>query len=217
MEQARIRKSGQKYIFFTRVREYSHKRTTTVTMRNPKVLRAILESRSADIDDTVFQVLDAVVTLEQGEGDEAAETPALRIKEDTDGSRSATSWKLYNVMRVSYHDLIGFLLKESTILLTENTRIKVIMSLLNLIFEFVPKLTYTFNEQDAQILFSIWRLGSKEVTAEEVAAAHERYCGQAIDPERVERSLRFFHKLHVLRYLGDGVYQVRERMIYERN
>ena len=186
-------------------------------MRNPKELRAFLESRSENIDDTVFQVLDAVVTLEQGEGDEAEESRALRIKEDTDGSLSASSWKLYNLMRVSYHDVIGFLLKESTILLTEDTRINVIMSLLNLVFEFVPNLTYSFNEQDAQILFSIWKLGSNEVTAEEVVTAHKRYCGQAIDPKRVERSLRFFHNLHVLHYLGDGVYKVRERMIYERN
>ncbi len=195
--------------------------TTGTGVSQQEVLRKMIGRQGGQADADILRVLGAVVTLEPGESNEAHETRVITIQEDTDGSVTADSWKPYNLIRVSYRDLIGFLLKESTILLTEDTRVKVVMSLLNLLFDFVPRLTYRFNEQDAGLLLTIWRLNGEEkkeeVSVEEVAAAHERFTGQPLDLQRIRRSLAFFHDLHVLRYLGDGRYRVRERMIYERN
>ena len=187
------------------------------TTERQEVLRAVIGERLADVDENVLRVLDAVVTLEEGNSNEAEEIRAIKIKEDTDGKVSAKSFKLYNLMKVSFYDLAGFLLKESTILLTKDTRVKVIMSLLNLVYEFWPKLNYAFNDQDAKILLNIWQQGKKEVTAAEIAGVYQQSFGQDIDPDRVARSLEFFHKLKVLKYKGDGKYQARERMTYERN
>ena len=91
------------------------------------------------------------------------------------------------------------------------------MSLLNLVYEFWPKLNYAFNDQDAKILLNIWQQDGKEVTAAEIAGVYRQSFGQDIDADRVARSLKFFYKLKVLKYKGDGKYQARENMTYERN
>ena len=91
------------------------------------------------------------------------------------------------------------------------------MSLLNLLFEFYPKLKVSFNEQDALLLLSIHTLGSDQFTAEDVASAYRQRCGETVTIERISRSLNYFNELRVLKYLGDGQYIARERVIYERH
>lgn len=187
-----------------------------MTTMAEKTLQAFLKEKTDGVDEKVFSVVNAAVRLEKGEGAEAGETRTVKIIKDTDDSITADSFKLYNLMRVSFHDLAGFLLKETTILLTEDVRIKVIMSLLNLVFEFVPKLDHRFNDQDAKVLYAIWQMGKVPFTAEQVTEQYGENFDPAIDPEKVSRSLKSLYQLKVLKYQGEGQYTARERMIYEK-
>ena len=180
-------------------------------------LREKLSEQGLEADETILNAITARIALEEGEPDESKETRAITITEDTDGTIAAKSIKLYNLMRVSLHDLFGFLLKETTIVFTEDNRLKLILSLLNLLHEFYPKLTYKFNQQDAKILLSIYALGKREFSIAEIAEAHQQKHDAAITEEQLKRSLQFFKDLYVLRYLGDGQYLLREKMTYERN
>jgi hypothetical protein len=187
-----------------------------MTTMAEKTLRAFLAEKTDGIDEKVFSAVNAAVRFEKGEGTEAGETRTVKIIEDTDGSIMADSFKLYNLMRVSFHDLSGFLLKETTIFLTEDVKIKVIMSLLNLVFEFVPKLKHRFNDQDAKVLYAIWQMGNVPFTVEQVTEKYGENFDPAIDPEKVSRSLKSLYQLKVLKYQGGDQYIARERMIYEK-
>lgn len=169
-----------------------------------------------EVDETTLNALLSSVILEEGEPDEAKETRTISIKEDTDGKITAESVKLFNLMKVSYHDLMGFLIKEATILLTEDTKVKVFLSLLNLLHEFYPKLTYAFNETDAKILSAIYFLKKEAFTVTEVEEAYSNQNSDLLPSGRAERALDFFTSLKATKYLGNGQYATREKMVYER-
>ncbi len=185
------------------------------------VLRAFVAEKLAEQglvgDDNIFNALESVITLEEGQPLESEEVRSIYLSEATDGKLSAKSIKLYNLMRVSYHDLIGFLLKESTILLTEDNSVKVVLSIFNLLHEFYPKLTYTFNEQDAGILLALYESDKKEFSAVDIPDLYSRRNGKNLTADQLKNSLDAFIALKVLRFLGEGKYALREKMIYERH
>ncbi len=180
-----------------------------------EILRAFLSKQFSDLDEEVILVLDAVVSLEKGDGNEAEETRVITI-EDQDGKISARSLNIYNLMRISFQDMVEILF-EGADLLSEDNKIMVIMALLNIVYEFVPNLSYTFNEEEAKILVIIWHQKGKEVTATELARAYKQKFVEDIDTDLITYYLKSFHKFKVLKYKGDGKYQARERMTYERN
>ncbi|MBK8879388.1 MAG: hypothetical protein IPN74_12805 [Haliscomenobacter sp.] len=192
-------------------------------MKAPEaILRAFVAEKlhddaSLQPDEAVLRVLNAVVALEPGASREAEEVRSIEIVEDTDGTYAAKSIKLFNLMKVSQHDLMGFLLKETTVFLTEDNRLKIVLSLLNLLYEFFPKLTYAFNEQDAKILFAVYSVGTSAFHPSEVAAAYLKRFGQPLPDAQLTRSLAFFKDLFVVKYLGDGKYLLRENITYERH
>lgn len=190
-------------------------------IKKTDVLRAFVTEKLAEqgleVDDSILSALEGIVALEEGQPLESDEVRSIYLSEATDGKPSAKSIKLYNLMRVSYHDLTGFLLKESTILLTEDNRTKIVLSILNLLHEFYPKLNFTFNEQDAGILLALNETGKKEFSAEEIPGLYSQRNGKNLTADQLKRSLDAFVALKVLRYLGEGKYAVREKMIYERH
>ena len=68
-------------------------------------LKSFVLEKYPEIEESVIRVIVATVSLEEGEPNEAEETRVITIKEDTDGKTTADSIKLYNLMKVSYHDL----------------------------------------------------------------------------------------------------------------
>lgn len=185
------------------------------------VLRAFIAEKLAEqgleAEDNMLNALAEIVTLEEGQSLESEEVRSIYLSEATDGKPSAKSIKLYNLMRISYHDLIGFLLKESAILFTEDDRLKAVFSVFNLLHEFYPKLTYTFNEQDAGILLALYESGKKEFPAAEIPGLYRQRYRKTLPETQLTRSLDAFVSLKVLRYLGEGKYAVREKMVYERH
>lgn len=170
-------------------------------------------------DETTIQALLAGVSLEEGEPNEAEEIRTIRIKEDADGRVTAKSIKLYNLLKVSPHDLMDFLLKEATVFIAEDTKVKVFLALLILLHEFTPKLAYSFNETDARILLAINSLNVKNFAVSDIEDAYSRRFGEPLKPGQAERAVDFFKskQIKVLKYLGDGKYTKKERMVYERN
>ena len=175
-----------------------------------------LNEQGHEIDDNVFRAIAAGVELEEGEPIESEETRSVYLSEDTDGKPSAKSIKWYNLMKISFEDIIGFILKQLDTFFTEDNRLKVIFSVLNLLHEFYPKLTYTFNEQDAGILLALYESGKKEFVPVDLQELYQHRFHKALSDNQLSQSLAAFKELKVVRYLGENKYAVRENMIYER-
>lgn len=175
------------------------------------------QGMDADTQQYIARALNAAVTLERGNSNEAEETRSVSLKEDTDGKVTAKSLKLFNLMKVSYYDLFGFLAEEIIIALTEDSRTKIITSLFKLFYSFYPKLTYTFNDTDAKILMAIWQMNKQKWTADEVLDAYTQKNTPSVSTEQIQRSLNFLNELRVVKYLGKGVYEQREKVTYERH
>ncbi len=158
-----------------------------------------------------------VVSLEKGIPPEEGETRKVTVIEDTDGEISAKSISLYNLLKVSFQDLRGFLLKETTILFTEDEKVKIVFSLLNLIHEFMPKLAYSFNKQDSKLLLSIFNINLDSFSGSVVADQYRLLYNESITDEQLFRSINFFVAMKILRNLGNDTYELRQKMEYERN
>lgn len=186
-----------------------------------QVLRAFITEALAEHgytpDETVFQAIEQCVTLTEVEGPEYEEVRSATIKEDSDGKVSAELFSLYNLSRVSFHDLFGLLITEATILtMTEDTKVKIGLAMASMIHSFWPKLTYKFNDQDAKIMLAIYQVKAASFGSEEVAIAYQAQFGQSVDAAQLHRSLEYLVDLDFLRKSGD-LYSPRQRMNYERN
>jgi len=176
------------------------------------------ELSELEIEDGLLNKMISKIKLEEGESIESDEFRHITIREDTDGSFSAKSIKYYNLINLSMYDFVGFLLKESTILLTQSVKVKVIMSLLNLIYEFYPKLTYQFNELDAKILLAIYAQKGEAFDTNILQNSYKSEFNEDISIQQLERSFSFFKRLEVIKSVrGTNQYKAKERIIYERN
>jgi hypothetical protein len=186
-----------------------------------EIIAAFVVEKIHDVDaetaNQIVRALNASVTLEQGNSNEDDETRSISLKEDTDGKITAKSMKLFNLMKISYYDLFGFLSKEVAIGFTEDSRVKIIVSLFNLFYDFYPKFAYTFNETDAKVLLAIWQLNKKSFSAEEVLEEYAKNHTPSVASAQIARSLTFFKDMRVVKDLGKGQYEVKEKITYERS
>jgi len=170
-----------------------------------------------ELDEGLLNKLVSKIKLEEGESIESEETRTVTITEDTDGSLSAKSIKYYNLINLSMYDFMGFLLQETTIFLTQSVKIKIIMSLVNLIYKIYPKLSYEFNDTDAKILLVVY---AQQKKAFDTATLHQSYkseYNEDLSIQQIERSLSFFEDLKVVKKVkGTNQYKAKERIIYER-
>ena len=164
----------------------------------------------------IAKQLNKFIDLEKGKSNENDETRSVTIVVDKDGTVSAESFKLYNV-RVSLKDVGKFALETSlSLLLTDDIKFQIVLSLLNIVDEFFPKLTITFNETDAKILLAIYQLNQQKVTIADVSDRYAETNTPSVSDDQIKRSLDLFDSKDVLRALANGVYEVREEMTYER-
>ena len=182
-----------------------------------KIIAAYMAEKLNENDENIAKVLSSIMTLESGDSNEDEETRSIELKEDPDGQVTAKSFKLYNIMKISNYDLGKFLLEEIGIASFEETKLKITFGLLKLIYEFYPKLTYDFNDTDAKILLIIFQLKKKSITPPEVYDLYLQNFTPSVSTDQIQRSLDFFKEMRVIKYLGNGLYEVRERITYERN
>jgi hypothetical protein len=186
-----------------------------------EIIKAFIAEKWQNTDANTRQIiaraLNAAVTLEEGNSNEAEETRSISLKEDTDGKVTAKSIKLSNLMKVSYYDLLSLLTKEIIIGLNEDTRTKILTSLVSLFLDFYPKLTHAFNDMDAKILLTIWQTGKKTFIVDDVFQAYAQQYTPSVSADQIQRALSFFKEMRVVKYIGSGQYELKEEVIYERN
>lgn len=176
-----------------------------------------LTERGYTPDDATLDNLSACIILEEGESDESTETRIVHLKEGTDGKKGAESVKWYNMMRISYQDLMNLIFKALKNTLVEDAALKLIFGAVDVILEFYPKLKISFNEQDAKLLWLMYGLNQKQVTVDELAQAWRSQYGDTLPADQPKRSLDSFHDLRIVRAEGNNTYTIREKHVYERN
>ena len=177
-----------------------------------------------EIDTDFEKKFASCIELEEGYRKIEDETRSVTIKEDTDGKISASSIKLYNIMKVEQFEIQKSLIKTDAVffdagLLNTDQIIKMCFTLLDIAYEFYSKLKYTFNDTDAKILAAIYQftIKEKEFTETGLNTFYSVNSNETLKDGQISRSLHFFTSLKVIKDLGEGKYALRERLIYERN
>jgi hypothetical protein len=190
------------------------------------VLRAFLIEKMAEaeiaVDESILQAVQSIVTLEEGDSNEAEETRSIHIKEATDGTFSATSIKLYNIVRISKSDLLETLGNAALGIIGEDKQWKVALAILLALKQIYKNLTHTFNALDAKILLSILQVTYEGKKAFSIADITEKYIvlfGEAIPDTQVARSIKSFKAINTVKNAGytDSLYKISERFVYERD
>lgn len=188
--------------------------------KNQEILRAYLteqlEAAGYTPDAAALDTLTAHVALREGQSDETGEVRSVTIKEDTDGKFSAKHFSLYNLIEVKFYDLFGLGIGALPIMGMAGQPLLVAIAVLKLVYDFYPKLSYDLTETDAKILLAMYYLGKKEFALDEAQASFQQQFGTPLEEARFSRAIDFFRKKDILRYLGNGIYQLRERVTYER-
>jgi len=189
---------------------------------NPKatletVISEELKSSGVQLDDSAWQQIHLAIQLKEGDSDESQEERSIRIKEGPYDEVTATHFSFYNLVEVDFYDLLGLGLNAAPIMMMgAEPKVKIILAILKIVYDFYPKLEYEFNETDSRILLVIADLGNVVFTQETVEVAYTEKYNIAIDSKRLYRAIGFFRKKGILRHTGDGKYRLEEKVSYER-
>lgn len=188
--------------------------------KKEQILRAFamekLEAQGWESNENILDAIISFVRLEEGTPSIQQETRTATVTEDTDGKLTAKSIKLYNIVKVKNYDLLGFAIKQNAALLTEDDRLKVFFTILNLLHEFYSKLTYPFNEQDAKILLLIYLEKGKHFDLAKIVSAYNKKFEPTLAEEKILNSLQHFVKMKVIEVNKEGMYHAVETIIHER-
>lgn len=180
------------------------------------ILEAFLNEALADkglsLDEKSLNVINNNLELNKRPLPENEQRRLLKLSEDTSGKKKAESIKLANLLELSIHEILVFIGKEMGILLFDDTPKKVLYGLGMLILEFIPSLTLTFSDQEAEVLFAIARLGKKEFTTNEVDKAYQEAIQKSLPEDRLEASLEKLVQLRVLRRTDVKAYELKEKI-----
>lgn len=189
--------------------------------QNQEILRAYLseqlKSAGYTPDAAALDRLSSHISLREGQSDEAGEVRSVTIKEDNDGKFSAKHFSLYNLIEVNFYDLFGLGIGALPIMGIAGQPLLIAIAVLKLVYDFYPKLSYDLTETDAKILLAMYYLGKKEFALDEAQASFQQQFDTSLEEARFSRAIDFFRKKDILRYRGDGIYQLRERVSYTRS
>ncbi|WP_282776072.1 hypothetical protein [Phaeodactylibacter xiamenensis] len=180
------------------------------------ILEAFLNEALADkglsLDEKSLNVINNNLELNKRPLPENEQRRLLKLSEDTSGKKKAESIKLANLLELSIHEILVFIGKEMGILLFDDTPKRVLYGLGMLILEFIPSLTLTFSDQEAEVLFAIARLGNKEFTTNDVGKAYQEAIQKSLPEDRLEASLEKLVQLRVLRRTDVKAYELKEKI-----
>lgn len=180
------------------------------------ILEAFLKEALADkglsLDEKSLNLINENLQLKERPLPENEQRRLVKLSEDTSGKKKAASIKLSNLMELSTHEILTFIGKEMGILLFDDTPKKVLYGMGMLLLEFIPHLTFTFSEQEAEVLFAIARLGKKAFTTDDVDKAYQEAIRKSLPEDRLEASLEKLVQLRVLRRTDVKAYELREKI-----
>ena len=169
-------------------------------------------------DSSVLNELIDVITLREGLPDMNKQKRSIALEEESDGSISATRFSGYNLLELSFSDVLDLILEGGIIAtMGQASKLAYIFAIASLINEFVKKLSIQLNKQDAKVLLAIHRNGEKRFKVEALLQIYNKEFGEAISYEQLERRLGVLKKALILRYKGDKVYQLREHLEHDRS
>ena len=177
-------------------------------------LKTFLQHHAPNVGDAGVTALVNAIMLEKDE--DAGGTRSVQGEQRPDGTVIANSLKPYNILNVSFRDLIPAFLKGGALFLTLESRVAAVAAFLELLAEFWDKFKIEFDGEDARMLLAIWALEDEMLNARRVAESYAREFGETVSPEQVAPFLEKFAELRVLEDLREGVYEKRERMTFKR-
>ena len=187
-----------------------------------EVLRASLleHFKEAGIapDPKVMSSLLTYVRLKEGESNEANQTRGVDLIEDHHGHLSAKQVNWYNLINVSWYDLLGLGISALPIMMMSPALVyQIAYGCISVIYKFYPKLVHEFkNEDDAKILGAIALLLKEKFTLDEIKASLKKNFDTALTDDYFESAIAFFRKMAILRHRGNGIYQLEEKINYDR-
>ena len=185
-------------------------------MTQKEVLKAFLEEafnrQSWPMDEEALALLHQAINLSERPPDESESYRTAYVRQESDGKVSARSIKLYNISQVKLSDLFKLLFKESQLILTENVMLKVLFGLGSILIDFLPKLEYKFNEQDAKLLMCIVKLNKKQFKKIELADQYKSSYQEALGQDKLDASITLFKDLRVIKSVGEGEYKIVEKI-----
>lgn len=190
-------------------------------MNQKKVLQAFLEKELSaydlELDENILNTLDQHAHIEERPLKEEEQPRTAYWKESSSGEITAEHFSLFNLARVSIHDLLVSTMKSYMIWLFTKPE-KVWFAFFLLLLEFHPKLKKKLDKQDARVLSCIAKLEKKEISAEEVAEVYQKEFKETLPKEKLDASLDFLFKLRILKRMAKDQYLVRDHIIeLERN
>ncbi|HMQ64356.1 MAG TPA: hypothetical protein PKE06_26975 [Flavilitoribacter sp.] len=185
-------------------------------MTQKEVLKAFFENafyrQGWPMDDKALSLLHQAINLSERPPDESESYRTAYVRQESDGKVTAHSIKLYNISQVGLTDLFGLLYKEMGLILFEETVQKVLYGLGVLLIDFLPKLKYEFNEQDAKLLLCLVKLNKKQFTKPELAAQYKTSFKKNLAQDKLDASITLFKDLRVIKSVAQGEYKIEEKI-----
>ena len=185
-------------------------------MTQKEVLKAFLEEafnrQSWPMDEEALALLHQAINLSERPPDESESYRTAYVRQESDGKVTARSIKLYNISQVELTDLFGLLYKEMGLIWFEETAPKVLYGLGTLLIDFLPRLKYEFNEQDAKLLMCIVKLNKKQFKKTEMADQYKSSYRKALGQDKLDASIALFKDLRVIKSVGEGEYKIVEKI-----
>lgn len=165
----------------------------------------------SESDQNVLMVLSSLTEYVEEEN-----TRGVYLTEDSDGSMEGYSLKLSNIFSKGLTDWMN-LFGKTTAIFGIVEFLKLASAFLLLVPVFYEGIKEAFNEQDAKVLFSIFKLHQKNFSLEEVRKQFQKsFETEHLPSERLEATLLKLSNTGVLLARGKGEYNLIEPIKYKR-
>ena len=188
---------------------------------NQQILKAYLkedlQKHTHPAEDILLDWLGNHIFLEEGQSDISKEERTLYLKDNYLGIPSARLKSWYNVVKINTHDLIGLSISAVPIMgMAGKPYFQIAWAILALAHSFSSKLEYKdFEPLDAKILAALFELKKEDFTIPELMAAFKAKYEDELTEERLNKAIGFFRTKNILRYLGNHIYRLQEKIKYE--
>lgn len=160
-----------------------------------------------------------LLTLEQTPDDPFGPRRGTDIAQYSDGSVTATSYKAFNLLKLSqtrFHlSVLKLLPAGAVVLVPGNPVFTTILALLGFLYAFVEAGKKEFKEQDAQVLLCIYKLGSY-CHLSTMPAMHRSLFGQDISEEALRASIELLATYRTVRLHSNGEVEIKESINLSR-
>ncbi|MEZ4985626.1 MAG: hypothetical protein R2795_11425 [Saprospiraceae bacterium] len=162
---------------------------------------------------------DDLFTLAQAPDDPFGPRRGTDIAQYSDGSITATSYKAFNILKLTQTrfqlSVLKLLPAGAVVLVPGNPLLTTILALLSFLYAFVEAGKKEFEEQDARVLLSIYKLGS-HCHFSTLPAMHQQLFGETISEEALRASIELLASYRTVRLHSNGEVEIKESIQLSR-